>query len=395
MLRRPADQPARTCFVRGLVLRLGAVLITLLACGVAPATAARGLFVGVDDDALKWTADPEPLLKLYSDLGLKAVRIVFPWKPGESTLTLEERALIDRIDIVAPRTRVVLQVWGGGRVAPRTATARADYCSYVGEIVRDHPLIQDIVIWMEANQPTFFRPPDAPAYVALLARCWDTLHAIRPDVNVIASTGPHQRIMGAVGPATWYRRMGDAYRKSHRTRRLFDTLGHNIYPDSPLEAPSTLHKGPSIDQGDLPKLLAALKTAFARTAQPQPGKGGVRIWYLEDGYQSIVVDRKEEAYTGAENEARPLTVAQQGKQLAASVRLAYCQPYVGAFFNFLVVDDGDLVGWQSGVVYADGTPKASYFPFQTAIAEVNSESVVCPKAKPVPRSRGKPRPRKP
>jgi hypothetical protein len=131
--------------------------------------------------------------------------------------------------------------------------------------------------------------------------------------------------------------------------------------------------------------MAALKAAFARTAQPLPGRGGVTIWYLEDGYQSVVVDQKEDAYTGTETERVPLTVAQQGRQLAAAVRLAYCQPAVGAFFNFLVVDDGDLTGWQSGVVYADGTPKASYVPFQAAIADVNSRSVACPPTKPARR----------
>jgi hypothetical protein len=260
---------------------------------------------------------------------------------------------------------------------PTTAAARNAYCSYLLDLVRSYPSVADVVVWMEANQPTFWRRPNAPAYVALLARCWDSLHAARDDVNVIASTGPHQRITGAVGPSTWYRRLGVAYRKSKRKQRLFDTLGHNIYPDSPLEAPSTLHEGPSIDEGDWPKLMAALKTAFGGTAQPLPGKGGVSIWYLEDGYQSIVVDEKEEAYEGTENERHPLTVAQQGRQLAAAVRLAYCQPYVGAFFNFELRDETALSGWQSGVVRADWSAKPSFYSLRSAIIDTIQQRVSC------------------
>ncbi|MDQ2983786.1 MAG: hypothetical protein M3R70_07680, partial [Actinomycetota bacterium] len=59
------------------------------------------------------------------------------------------------------------------------------------------------------------------------------------------------------------------------------------------------------------------------------------------------------------------------------LRLAYCQPYVGAFFNFLLRDESHLAGWQSGPLWADGTPKPSYAAFKQAIADVSSKQVDC------------------
>jgi len=51
--------------------------------------------------------------------------------------------------------------------------------------------------------------------------------------------------------------------------------------------------------------------------------------------------------------------------------------YVGAFFNYLLRDDADLRGWQSGVLWRDGTPKRSFPSFQRAIAEVGADEVDC------------------
>ena len=62
-----------------------------------------------------------------------------------------------------------------------------------------------------------------------------------------------------------------------------------------------------------------------------------------------------------------------------SIRLAACQPYVGAFFNFLLVDEPRLTGWQSGAYWADLTPKDSLPAFQPAIAEANAGRSTAPR----------------
>ena len=195
-------------------------------------------------------------------------------------------------------------------------------------------------------------------------------------MNVISSTGPHARVRGAVAPATWYRRVGEALRSSGRRRPLFDTVGHNAYPDSPFEGPWTTHEGPSIDQGDYAKLLATLRKAFRGTAQPLPGRRGVTIWFLEDGYQSSV-DGHEDAYVGRENVAVVLDPGFANLQLASSIWLAYCQPLVGALFNFQLRDDTSLRGWQSGLLYADGTRKRGYLLVRQVLASAAAGTLEC------------------
>ncbi|HEV8259909.1 MAG TPA: hypothetical protein VGQ19_04030, partial [Burkholderiales bacterium] len=67
----------------------------------------------------------------------------------------------------------------------------------------------------------------------------------------------------------------------------------------------------------------------------------------------------------------------QATQLADALRLAYCQPYVGAFFNFLLADERGLGGWQSGLLWANWQPKPSYRAFALAAADVKRGRVDC------------------
>jgi len=67
----------------------------------------------------------------------------------------------------------------------------------------------------------------------------------------------------------------------------------------------------------------------------------------------------------------------QASQLSAAVRLAYCQPYIGAFFNFLLADERALTGWQSGLLWANWQPKPSYYRVRDAVFDVADGSVDC------------------
>src|SRR5947209_13605806 len=122
--------------------------------------------------------------------------------------------------------------------------------------------------------------------------------------------------------------------------------------------------------------MRVLSRAFGGTAQPLPGRRGVTIWYLEDGYQSSVADRRS-AYHGRENVAELLDPGFQGWHLQASVRLAYWQPAVGAFFNFQLRDDPNLVGWQSGVAYAAATSNPAYVLPPDAPSDVADGTLAC------------------
>jgi hypothetical protein len=154
-------------------------------------------------------------------------------------------------------------------------------------------------------------------------------------------------------------------------------VGHHPYGDFSLESPFARHPNTgSIGQGDYEKLVAAYTEAFRGTDQPTIG-GGARIYYLEDGFETTVSSTKRSLYSGVERARTVGSDSLHAAQLVDAVRLAYCQPYVASFFNFLLTDEARLTGWQSGVLWADGSKKPAYAAFRGVIREVRSRSVNC------------------
>jgi hypothetical protein len=57
----------------------------------------------------------------------------------------------------------------------------------------------------------------------------------------------------------------------------------------------------------------------------------------------------------------------------------YCQPATSAFFNFELIDEHRLGGWQSGLLYADGIPKPSFATYEEIASAVANRSIDCAK----------------
>lgn len=392
-----ACQSGRGLQVAGFVAALVALVVLV---GGPTAAAAPGLLVGVTDDAFLWNTDRA--VAVANDLGLGAFRVSVQWSPGQTALDPATAAVLDRTVAEATGLRIVVTVYGKAANAPTDDAGREAYCGYVRDVLVRYPQIRDVVIWNEANLGFYWQPQyDAAgtsvapaAYERLLAQCWDVLHALRSDVNVIMTTSPsgndNPQAASNVShsPGAFIRAMGTAYRKSGRTSPIFDTVGHNPYGMSSAEPPWQQHLTPShVGEGDLDRLVQALRDAFGSTAQPIPGScidAGSRcvsVWYLEAGYQTIPDAGHQVAYTGRENDAQPVTDAGSGPtqstQLADGILLAYCQPYVTAFFNFLLWDERDLARWQSGVLWADDTPKASYAALAHVITQTRAGQIDC------------------
>lgn len=336
-------------------MRLIAAALAALAFA-SPASSAPGLLLGVDDDSLKWYGHTGSLVSIYRTLGLAAVRVTLSYPPDRT-----ERTELQRIAQAGRSVRVVLAVTGSPTAPPLDQPARDAYCGYVASVLRRYPWVHDVAIWTEPNSSTFWQPQHGAAagYEALLATCWDAIHAVQPAANVIATSAPHAR------PGDWYAAIGKAYRASGRTQPILDTIGHNAYPDTSAELPSARHKHRSIDEGDLDRLTTVLTKAFGHVPP---------IWYLEDGFQT---DSSSALYTGAETERRPVSEPEQAVQLTRAVELAYCQPGVTAFFNFELRDDADRGGWQSGLLRPDWTAKPAFAAYVAAIAAVRGGTVDC------------------
>jgi hypothetical protein len=391
------------------------VFLGVLVAAVTQTPAARAgpeLFFGFAADGPKF--EPAQSYALASGLGASAFRITLRWQAGQSDLSSSQIAELDRAVGGAGAARLVVAIYSDSNLeAPQDDAARDQYCTFARNVIARYPAINDVVVWNEPNKQLFWKPQfDAAgvsvapaAYAALLARCWDVLHAFRPTVNVLApATSPRGTDNPAAvnnvshSPASFIRKLGEAYRASGRQQPIFDTVAHHPYGLSPSERPWKKHEGGVIAMGDWDKLMQLLAEAFAGTAQPIPGEcsGGrcTSIWYTEAGHQTAVDDAKRDLYIGIENYADPVPdyagsepsapppspdskAPDQWTQTLDSVRLAFCQPYVDAYFNFQLWDDRNLRSWQAAPLWVDRTPKDSYPAFVQAIAEVNARSVDC------------------
>lgn len=394
------------------------VLLALAGWPAASAQATPGFFTGVVEQHTTLAAPS--VQTSFADLGLGAAYVWVHWASGHPLTDEDVASVTDTIDALPPTARVVVGVGGpgirdGAPATPLDATTRDEYCGFVRDLLEAVPTLRDVVLWNEPNKTAGWAPQydgTAPgsaslapaAYVALLARCWDVLHAYRSDVNVIA---PNTSPLGndkpdavsniSHSPTEFIRQMGVAYRASGRTTRIFDTVAHHVYGASPRERPWISHGNlMRISQGDWARLMATLSEAFSGTGQAIPGQcfggGCVWIWYTEGGFQTTIADAKTGLYDGLETESLvvpdnvggdpvpfvPGTPApDQRAQLEDAIRLAACQPYVQAFFNYRLVDDADLKLWQSGLLWTDASPKGSYSFAKAAIAAAHAGTVDC------------------
>ena len=390
------------------------VLLAALAAAVvvpAPASAARGLVVGLADDGLKY--EPQLSVARYRQLGLGGVRLTVTWR-GETELGGTEAAWMDRAALAAgPGVRIVLSVYGNAALTPVDEAGRTRYCAFVRSALARYPAVRDVVIWNEVNKSHFWRPQfddsgksAAPAaYAALLARCWDVLHTYRADVNLITvHVVPRERqprreeqrvaLTGRVHP--------QGRRGVPRLETAAAPLRHGRPPSvrrglggAPVAPPSALDD----DRRRATGTSSSRPTTTASRAPPSRTPGRcvdgrcAAIWYMEIGYQTTVSEHAG-PYHGVENDERAVPsggpetrrapcrcdstpAPDHGTQLAEAIRLAACQPYVGAYFNFHLRDEADLDRWQSGVYWADWAEKPSARVLADTIAEVAGGRVDC------------------
>ena len=267
-----------------------------------------------------------------------------PWR-GERAPDATRTVELQRAEQAAQRTRVVLAVFGFARDTPATAAAQRRFCGYARRALALVPHAHAVVVWNEANSPTYWRGTPAE-YERLLARCYDVLQ--RRGLTVLDSTA------SAHAPEAFLRAVAHAYRASGRTRPLVDAFGHNPYPRTADEPPGARHAPGFVGQGDYARLRSVLR-AF----------GTPDVWYLEDGFQSAVPRRLRRRYAGRET-VTPLTAAEQARRLHDAIALAACQPHVRAFFNFELADETRLAGWQSGLVWRGAHRKPAAAAFAAA-----------------------------
>ena len=332
--------------------------------------------VGAVDDAVR---HPGPTLKQLREAGFEAVGATSYWQPGLTEPTSDELAALRDVAARADGLRIFLSVFQpGSATTPLTPEARAQFASYVGAIVRDVPQLRDIVVGNEPNLNRFWMPQfdeagndvAAPAYFALLAEVYDAAKAADEEVTIWGGAlGPRGIDRPGTGrdthsPTTFIRDLGAAYRASGRNEPPLDGFAFHPYPASSSIAPDrpTDPESKSILLADYEEKLAPLLAeAFGRS---------LPVFYSELGVETVIPSEKASLYEGTEP-GRPIDEATQANYYRRAIELAACQENVVGLLLFHSHDEGALTGFQSGVYYVDGSPKASLAPVRQAILDAD------------------------
>ena len=374
---------------------------TTTAAAPPPPPAPRGpraktFLLGTVDDSLV-QQDPgfaQSQVDVSRDAGFDAAAVSAMWKRGQRRPPASLVHVLRTVSAAArtDKLQLVLVVWHGlGSETPQTPAERADFAAYTRELVKALPQVRAVIVGNEPNLSTFWRPQfgaggtdvAARSYADLLARSYDAVKAARPAVLVLGgalSPRGGDRPGGSRpthSPTAFIRDLGAAYRASGRDRPLMDAFAFHPYMEASEDPPNAKHPdNTTITLADYPKLVALLEQAFRGTAQP-----GARlpVYYTEFGVQTAVPAAKRRFYVDLESPERTDSVSfdTQAAYYRQALQLAYCQPTVRGLFVFHTFDEPGLGGWQSGLYFADRTPKPSLPAFKRTVADLRNGRIHC------------------
>jgi hypothetical protein len=394
--------------IRKLAL-LGGLIAALATAAPSPA-APRKLAVGASESA-SLVADPV-VAKARMDLALLAgfdeIEVRADWSRGKTAPDADELAAFQASAGAAQLDAIKLVIavdTGGNRQSPLSNRDRTQFAQYAASLAQSLPYVRDFIVGNEPNLNRFWMPQfdkrgrdlAAPAYEALLAHTYDALKTVSPDITVIGgAVSPRGADRASSSrqthsPTTFLRDLGAAYRGSRRSAPIMDMLVIHPYGESSRTPPTALHpKSTSISIADYPKLVKLLRDAFRGTAQRG---ASLPILYGEYGVQTTIPAAKLTSYfnVGIPTTRDAVPEALQGAYYKRAIQLAYCQPTVAGLLFFHVSDEPDLERWQSGLFYADDTPKKDLNTVKAAAQGAQAGTLTCPKATPAQRAKPKSR----
>ena len=384
-------------------LRALIALVCALTALVGPARALAGerMYMGAAEDEGR-NSDPQVAMakmQLAKAAGFDTIRVTAVWAPGQSAVPADELNALQAIAASGAflDIRVVTTIMNfGSRTTPVTAAERTQFARFSADLVRRVPLIREYIIGNEPNLNRYWMPQFGPngedvaavGYTQLLARTYDAMKAADRGVFInggsLAPRGIDRPGTGrdTHSPTAFITDMGTAYRALKRTRPIMDGLSFHPYGENSSTPPTFQHvTGTSLGLADYDKLVYLLGQAFDGTAQLG---SKLPIVYDEYGVDSQIPDVKRRFYGGREpSTTKPVTEGVQAAYYKEALDMAACQPTVRGFLIFHVTDETDFNRWQSGVYYADGTPKSTRAYVKQAMAEIRSGAIVCGELEPV------------
>jgi hypothetical protein len=346
-----------------LVATLAAVALTLM----APAASSASPYIrfGVQDDAyLGSDESPEPRLQTLDRLGVKVVRFTIDWrriarrKPGRAIDPNDPAYDWSRTDAVLNGLHrhgiaVLATLYGtpawanGGRAANVLPRSKYSLAAFAYAAARRYPWLRSWEIWNEPNLRRFLSPNSPQLYVQrLLNPTYAVLHGLLAGNRVAGGVTSPRPTPSGLSPVAFMRGMRQA-------RARLDAYSHHPYPVTRGETPSHFAAGACryckgvLTLANLPQLLREVRRDF----------GPKRIWLTEYGYQTNPPDRFG------------VSTAAQAAYVSEAALRAKSARYVDLLIHFMVKDEPQPSGWQSGLLTRLGAVKPSFNAFMLPIAQ--------------------------
>jgi hypothetical protein len=386
-----------------------AAVVAVVCLGVALAlagTASADVAVGVNDDAGKFESEVSWFYPTMAATGLAVNAITVRWDDfAAAPLTDHDQARIEQAISRAEANGVTIaldiyplrsQVFTNGRkCAPSSdpeacgSTARIkQFAAWAATIARTFPTVREFVVMNECNQPLFVNPQwntaaknqSAAICGRALAAAYDALKAESSGIHVwgigLSPRGndrPDAVSNSSTKPVTFLAALGEWFRafakKTGRTAPLMDGLDFHPYPIPQSQPFATGYQDErSASVSNLPRIYQAFYDAFAGTPQRTIGQqrgGGLPVSLNETGVQTSSDGKL--GYAGFEVSASSAggilgrfgTEDYQSGWYVQMLDLVACDPNVSVVNIFHLIDEENLAGWQSGLFFADKTPKRS------------------------------------
>jgi hypothetical protein len=382
--------------------RLSTTILCALAGLVLAGQAVAGTSFGVADTRPVGMADDgASFYELMNDVGLTQDRLTILWNPTRPT-TIPRRAELERAVEQAKQhgISIIFSVTQQKATSLSESPLAADrFALFMQLLANAFPDVTSFVVGNEFNQPRFFQPQfsskckgvSGGAYMRILAKAYDALHAVNPSIRVITSMSPRgndacdAKNNRSTSPVRFIHDMGAAYQAMHRNAPAFDELGIHIYPNQSTDSIAKGYQWPRIGASNLDRLKQALWDAFAKTPQSVPdwtpsrfGYGSAvaslapaKIWIGEIGWQVKVQTGPGSPYYGRES-VETTTEAKQAQIYPELVRMMNCDSQVDGMLFYGLVDEPNLDRFQAGLIRADWTKRPAYAAVKAAIAQAQN-----------------------
>jgi hypothetical protein len=373
---------------------LAAGLLAAAGLAVPAATASPGMYIGIYDEGATFFDDPAATFDRYQSLHVQVLRVNLYWggKLGVSKYRPFDGAdprdasydwsLYDRVVQFAGAKgiKILFSITGtprwanGGQSSNRPPknfndlyrfayAAAARYSGdYAGTDGRELPAVRLWAAWNEPNNPVFLRPQfvkrggkwviqSARDYARICNAVYNGIHSTmyrgeKVACGVTAPRGNNNPTSArpSVSPVAFL----TAAKKAGM--RNFDAYAHNPYYGTPVETPTT--KPPGTRSGRVPTAvtLANLDVLLKELGHLY---GPRRLWITEYGYQT----KPPDSLFG-------ISWSLQARYLTQAFAIARRNPRIEMMLWFLVKDQPDLSGWQSGLMTVDGRRKPAFAAFQ-------------------------------